>query len=153
MLRKGRPGFDIVGTGTQALFIIANARSGLQPHKMKKLLFSLLAVFGLMFTIGSSAGADSIDFYLTTAEIPPGGTISQANAVEVVVTTTGSGPNYTGATVEFVAPSGGTIVTPIWINVNGDFTATVSIAGGVVTTPGEEDGFGTMNLGTGAIEN
>jgi hypothetical protein len=92
---------------------------------------------------------------------------SSAVSVTVTGTTANLAGDYTGATVELMAPSG-TIDTSIWINVNdngnlSNFSASVSpcavgIAGepGCVTTgieaSGSEDHFGTFDLGTGATK-
>lgn len=112
------------------------------------------AVAAAALTIAAQAHADTIDFYLTQGECTGGcgaGTapapIADSLAVEVIVTEN----SPTSATVEFVAPAGGTIDTPVYINVDGTFTATTNLPGGV-TGPGSEDHFGTMNEGTAANE-
>jgi hypothetical protein len=95
-----------------------------------------MAALAAALTVTAQARADVIDFYLNQPECTGSCTsapalIPNSSAVEVVVaTTTGSTGDYTGATVEFVAPSGN-IDTPAWINVNDDgntsnFSATVS---------------------------
>jgi hypothetical protein len=129
---------------------------------------SAMAAVAAALTIAAQARADVI-FYLTQGECTGScgaGTapalISNSSAVEVMVTgTTGSLGDYTGATVELIAPSpaGGNIDAPVWINVNGtyttDYTATVSstspntIASSPVVTTGSEDHFGPFDLGTG----
>jgi PEP-CTERM motif len=123
-----------------------------------KCLWSLsgMAAAVAALTIAAPARADVIDFYLNQPEctgscttVPP--LISDSSAVEVIVTgTTGSLGDYTGATVEFVAPSAD-IDSPALINVNGSYSATVSIPGGVVG-PGNEDHFGTFSAESSAVE-
>ena len=124
-----------------------------------------VAVFALAvpLAIASQARADVIDFWLNQPECTGGcgaGTAPalispNSSAVEVIVTgTTGSLGHYTGATVEFEAPGApgpSTIDTPAYIKVNGSFSATVNLPGGV-TGPGSEDHFGTFNLGSAANE-
>lgn len=111
-----------------------------------------MAAVAAAFTIGAQARADVIDFFLNQPEctnsctvVPP--TIPNSSAVEVIVTETST----TSATVEFIGPGGSNVDTPAYINVNGSFSATVSIPGGVVP-PGGFDQFGTMTVGTGAVE-
>jgi len=135
---------------------------------MKMTLRYLIAMGAVAaaLTVAPQARADVISFYLTQGECTGGcgaGTapapISNASAVEVIVTTTvGSVGDFTQATVEFVAPSGN-IDTPAYINVNdggvqAHVTGTVSIAGGVTRSdPGQaEDHFGNMNTWTGAVQ-
>ena len=125
---------------------------------------NLTAVVALTIplTIASQARADVIDFWLNQPECTGGcgaGTapalIPDGSAIKVIVTgTTGSLGHYTGATVEFEAPGApgpSTIDTPAYINVNGTFSATVNLPGGV-TGPGSEDHFGTFDLGSAANE-
>jgi hypothetical protein len=103
-------------------------------------------------TIAAQARADVIDFFLNQPEctnsctvVPP--KIPNSSAVEVIVTDTST----TSATVEFVGPGGSNVDTPALINVNGSYSATVSIPGGVVG-PGGFDQFGTMTAETGAVK-
>ncbi len=127
-----------------------------------------MATVTAALTIAPQARADVIDFFLTQGECTGGCgagtapapiTASNADAVEVIVTTTtGSAGDWTGATVEFLGVNDGAtnIDTPAYINVNGtpstDFTATVSIAGGVTYGDQAEDHFGNMNVWTGAVK-
>jgi hypothetical protein len=126
-----------------------------------------MAAAAAALTIAAQARADVIDFFLTQGECTGGcgaGTapapISDSSAVKVIVTgTTGSLGDYTGATVELIAPSpaNGNIDAPVWINVNGiyttDYTATVSSTSptgiDLDVTTGSEDHFGPFDLGTG----
>lgn len=121
---------------------------------MKMILRNLttMAAAAAALTIAAQARADVIDFFLNQPEctngctvVPP--TIPNSSAVEVVVTQ----DSTTLATVEFIGPGGSNVDTPAYINVNGSFSATVSIPGGVVP-PGGFDEFGTMSVGTGAFE-
>ena len=111
-----------------------------------------MAAVAAAFTVGAQARANVIDFFLNQPEctnsctvVPP--TIPNSSAVEVIVTETST----TSATVEFIGPGGSDIDTPALINVNGSYTATVSIPGGVVG-PGNEDQFGTFSAETGATK-
>ncbi|MGA8756958.1 MAG: PEP-CTERM sorting domain-containing protein [Stellaceae bacterium] len=111
-----------------------------------------MAAVAAALTSAAQARADVIDFFLNQPEctssctvVPP--TIPNSSAVEVIVTETST----TSATVEFIGPGGSDVDTPALINVDGSFTATVSIPGGVVG-PGEEDQFGTMTSETGATK-
>jgi hypothetical protein len=138
--------------------------------KIVRNLTAMAAVAGAL-TIAGQARADVIDFYLNQPECTDGcgaGTapalLSNANSVEVIVTTTaGSAGDYTGATVELVAPDSTTIDTPIWLNINGiadsspsysNLSVSITHTGGtdpaVDETTGSEDHFGTFNLGTGS---
>ena len=142
---------------------------GQNKHMRKMGLTLLVGVFGLVLAAGS-ARADQISFFLTTNETPPGGSIPQANAVEVFVTT-----NFAGGAlcplgsagshcvlVEFEPPSGN-VHQPVEINVNGAFDASTPDSGGFAggfslcgpgtlhTCVGGGEGaasFGTMNLET-----
>jgi hypothetical protein len=128
---------------------------------MHRLFFPVLAIFGLMLAMGSSARADNITFYLTTHECNapgPCATISNAAAVSVVVTTTtGSAGDWTGATVEFFGPTSpsGNVPGPVDILVNGTATCTTTDGGPACTAGGSgggnDGGFGgTFSFGTGA---
>jgi hypothetical protein len=121
-----------------------------------------MAAVAATLTIASQARADTIDFFLTQGECTGtcgAGTapapISNALADHVIVNLLTS----TSATVQFIAPSGSNIITPIHMNINdggvlANVTATVSIAGGVLRfSPGQaEDHFGLMNTATGAVQ-
>jgi hypothetical protein len=110
-------------------------------------------------TIAGQARADTINFFLNQPECTGSCTtapalISNSSAVEVIVTTTtGTTGDFTGATVQFIAPGPSTnlLDDPALINVNGSSSATVSIPGGVVG-PGNEDHFGTFSDETGAVD-
>lgn len=121
-----------------------------------------MVALAVPLAIASQARADVIDFWLNQPECTGGcgaGTapalIPDGSAVKVIVTgTTGSLGHYTGATVEFEAPGAPgprTIDTPAYINVSGNFSATVNLPGGI-TGPGSEDHFGTFDLGSAANE-
>jgi hypothetical protein len=114
-----------------------------------------MAAVAAALSIAGQARADTIDFYLSTEE---GGATAPSPQIEVIVSTWTSNTFTTLATgssdfasVEFVAPSGKTIDTPVYINVSGTFTATTNLPGGV-TGPGGGATFGTMDLGTAANE-
>jgi len=130
-----------------------------------------MAAVAAALTIAAQARAGTVDFWLNQPECTGGcgaGTapalLTNANSVEVIVTTTaGSAGDYTGATVELVAPGATTIDTPIWLNINGisdsspnysNLSVVITHTGGtdpaVDETTGSEDHFGTFNLGTGA---
>jgi hypothetical protein len=129
---------------------------------MKFRVFALLAIAAALF-LPRIAMADSIDFYLTQQQCTSGcgaGTapapLPDSSAIEVIVDLTSS----TTATVEFVGPSGGKIVAPVSVNVDGLFDASTSYGPGLAPTnpcgygltacaPGGDDHFGTMNLETG----
>ena len=120
-----------------------------------------MAAVAATLTIAAQARADTIDFFLTQGECTGAcgvGTapapISTALADHVIVNLSGN-----IATVQFIAPTGTNIITPIHMNVNdggsaANVLATVSIAGGVLRfNPGQaEDHFGLMNMGTGAVQ-
>ncbi len=115
-----------------------------------------MAAVAAGLTMAAQARADVIDFFLNQPECTGAchtlpSLIPNSSSIEVIVTgTTGTSGDYTGATVEFVAPSG-KIDTPALINVKGSYHATVSIPGGVVG-PGNEDHFGTFSAETGAVK-
>jgi len=117
---------------------------------------SAMAAVSAALTIAAPARADTIDFFLTqgpctggcgagTAPAPI--TASNTDAVEVQVSTTGSGPDFTGATVEFIGLNNGTtnVPAPTFINVNGTFSATVSVAGGVTGAGSPTGDWGTFD--------
>jgi hypothetical protein len=125
-------------------------------EQMKKLLFSVLAVFGLMLAMGSSAFADPISFNLTYYET--GSAVPIADQVTVTVTTTtGSAGDWTGATVTFTPAAGSSLTsidTPTYINVDptgGTITCSAPSVGGC-TAAGGGNYMGVMSFGTGAVE-
>ncbi len=140
-------------------------------------LFTILAVFGLMLAMGSSARADQISFNLSTiandlwagAGDQSGGTTPLAYLVTVTVTTNVSNATAVSDGVAAGCPGGasfcaevaftptdgsstslpgGDIPSPVWLNVNGAYSVTGN--NGPDVTTGGFDTFGTMDLGSGA---
>jgi hypothetical protein len=108
----------------------------------------MVALAGAL-TVGSQARADSITFYLTTAEYP-NSPVPQSSATAVTVTgVTGSLGNYSGVLVQFTAPSGSTLSGPLLINVAGDYSA--ASGAGIAGSYGEEGNFGDMSVETGSV--
>ena len=140
-------------------------------------LFFVLAIFGLMLTMGSSARADSISFNLSTIANDGsggplhGGTVLSPYLILVTVTmnvangsaTLISGTNVNcpdGAStceqVEFApdTAAGSTLTDvpdPVYINISGTYA--VSGNDGIPSGgPGGSDEFGTLSVGSGAAK-
>ena len=133
-----------------------------------------MAAVAFALTFAAQARADTINFFLNQPEgNPPPALLANSSSVEVIVTgTTGSLGDYTGATVEFLAPIIGgvqqTIDNPALFNVKGTFGSTFTVTGvgytsvadfmtntspgtiGCCATSGNEDTFGTMNVESGS---
>ena len=126
-------------------FIFYRGEGG--TYQMKKLIFSVLAVLGLLLAVGSPARADSItSFDLTVDE--HGDTTPPADAALVTIDL--SSPTI--ATVTFDAETvGSTLFTldNVFLNVDGDFTATATgtstpTQGYTATMDQSLDSYGTM---------
>jgi hypothetical protein len=128
-------------------FIFYRGEGG--TYQMKKLIFSVLAVLGLLLAVGSPARADSItSFDLTVDE--HGDATPPADAALVTIDL--SSPTI--ATVTFDAETvGSTLFTldNVFLNVDGDFTATATgtstpTQGYTATMDQSLDSYGTMSL-------
>lgn len=110
---------------------------------MKRLLFALIAVFGLTLAMGSSAFAQTIDFYLNTAESggpasPPAGTI------EAIIDLTS--PTTAIVTFENVSGNSSYQISNVFLNVNG--TVKIGSCGtGTTTDCGAVTGTGLTGAG------
>lgn len=140
-------------------------------------LFTILAVFGLMLAMGSSARADQISFNLSTIANDGsggplhGGTTPLADLVTVTVTTCqdsagfnasygcntpgATGP-YTEATVEFSPAAGsslpgGDVSAPALIKISGAFSCTTNDGGPGCSSDGSFDTFGAFSVESGSV--
>ncbi len=135
-------------------------------------VFVMVVVSGLMLAMGSSVRADSISFDLSTIANDGaggplhGGTVPLADLITVTVTTgvaNGSATAISGLNVACPGGAGscfqvdfhpavGSSLTyvpdPVFINVNGSFSATGN--DGIPSGAGGFDSFGTMPVGSGA---